>query len=159
MEIILCDDTENRDKWSRIIHHLISKSVTYGCDDSPSKEEGTAHVPVAGVVGCVSAGTNSSTHGIYGVLERQKRVSYQQQNPSHKRQNSRSCFQRRLSWWHRNKRTCPSGFGESERMSTPPANVYVELCTGVCYAIVQHSWENAWGRHNTQINAEGHASR
>lgn len=60
-----------------MIHHLVSKSDTYGCDDSPSEEEGAAHIPVAGVVGCVSAGTNSSTHGIYGVLDRPKRVSYQ----------------------------------------------------------------------------------
>lgn len=75
-----------------MICRLISKSVTYGCDDSPSEEEGAAHVPVAGVVGCVSAGTNSSTHGIYGVLDRPKRVSYHHQNPAHDRQNSRSCL-------------------------------------------------------------------
>lgn len=74
MEIILCDGMGNRDKGSRIIPHFTSQSVTYGCDDSPGEEEGAAHVPVAGVVGCVSAGTDPSTHGIYGVLDRAKRV-------------------------------------------------------------------------------------
>lgn len=53
-----------------IQNYLSSKSVTYGCDDSPSEEEGAAHVPVAGVVGRVSAGTNPSSHGIDGMLHR-----------------------------------------------------------------------------------------
>lgn len=82
MEIILQSvmtwKIETHDPESSIIS---SESITYGCDDSPSEEEGAAHVPVAGVVGCVSAGTNSSAHGVHGVLDRPKRVSYRHQNP------------------------------------------------------------------------------
>lgn len=65
----------NNNECSRIIHHLVTKNATYGCDDSSGEEEGTAHVPVAGVVGCVSAGAHPSAHGVYGVLERPKHVS------------------------------------------------------------------------------------
>lgn len=156
MEIILQyvmiwkNDMENKDKWFRIIHHLISKSVTYGCDDSPSEEEGAAHVPVAGVGGCVSAGTNASAHGIYGVLDRPKHVSYQHQNPGPQTKELKVMLAHAGSadGIATNARA-PCGFGESDRMSTPPANVYVELCTGVCYVIVQHSWDNAWGWDNT----------
>lgn len=58
----------------------IISNVTYGCNDGSSEEEGTAHVPVAGIVGCVSNRTHSCTHGIYGVLQRARCMNYSHHN-------------------------------------------------------------------------------
>lgn len=55
-----------------LYHSGLFKYVTYSCDDGSSKEEGAAHVPVAGVVGCVAERTHSCTHSIYGMLGKSK---------------------------------------------------------------------------------------
>lgn len=45
-------------------------SFTYGCNDSPSKEEGAAEVPETRVV-CGIQRSQSWTDGIHGMLEEQ----------------------------------------------------------------------------------------
>lgn len=56
----------------------------------------------------------------------------------------------KVSWWQRNTRHVSARiWRERQRINRPPANVYVcTPCTGVCYVIAQHSWDNAWGRCN-----------
>ena len=49
---------------------------TYGCDDGPGEEEGTAKVPVAGIVGRVSDGTHSCTHSVDRMLGKERKKCF-----------------------------------------------------------------------------------
>lgn len=125
---------------------IISNS-TYGCNHSSSEEEGTAHIPEAGIVGCVSNRTHSGTHSIHGVLERAQCMNYSHHNSQ--TQISKLTIACQLSW---QQQTHVSWWPEESEHVNPTA------CQCLCVAVKQvsvmgvHAWtplmmivQHSWG--------------